>query len=374
MIVRTTSLVPIVGIWTIIVVLFTTHEYLSDAANARHSTFLTVLYWSASEWYTWALMTPAIFALTRQFRVAREGWLLPVAAHSVFAVIFSLAQILLAVLLDQAAVALFGSGSASVLTWLSGTPADAAVTLGYLTQRKIGFNLAIYGAIALAGHLLAYYALYRNRELQAARLESQLMRARLDMLRNQLEPHFLFNALNAIAELVHRDPDTAEQLIEDLADLLRRALDAGADEVSLGVELQLLEAYCAIERARLGERLRINRDIDPATYQARVPVLLLQPLVENAVRYAVQPRAAGGSLVVRTRRFDDRLLLEVEDDGPGLSATVREGIGLSNIRSRLAALYGASHRFELSPSATGGSRVSVELPWNTEPRRSNVWP
>src|SRR5688500_18213431 len=351
--------------WTVVVVVFTAHEYLSGSAEGRPSALLHVLYWSASEWYLWALLTPAVLAATRRFTIGRDHWLSHTLVHVALALVFSTMQIALAYALDRAAVGLFGSAEASLRTWLSGATASAPATLAYLVSRKTGFNVVVYATIVLAGHLLGYYALYRNRELRAARLEAELTRARLDALRSQLEPHFLFNSLNGIAEMVHLDAHAAERMIEDLAQLLRRALaTAGPDEVPLADELDLLDAYCALERVRLGERLRLAREIEPQALRAHVPALLLQPLIENAVRYAVQPRANGGHVVVRAGRRNDRLFLEVEDDGPGPSAGARDGVGLGNSRSRLATLYGAAHRFELSRAHSGGSLVTIELPWH----------
>jgi signal transduction histidine kinase len=361
----------ILGGWTVVVVVFTTHEYLSGMANGRPVPLASAFYWSVSEWYTWALLTPGVFWLVRRFRLTRGAWLSHAGILVVAGLGFSLTQILLQYALDTAIVWLLGAGHASVGTWLAGERAQTAVTLQYLLERKIGFDFFVFCVIALAGHLLDYYRMYRDRELEASRLETELMRARLDALKNQLQPHFLFNALNAIAQLVHQDPAAAEAMIEDLAELLRRALDTGThDEVKLEDELALLDAYCAIERARFAERLVVSLDVDPTTRSARVPALVLQPLVENAVRYAVQPRETGGRITVRAARRGSRLVLEVEDEGCGLPAPSARGngIGLTNTRSRLSALYGADHRFDIGNTSQGGVLVHIELPWTTGER------
>jgi signal transduction histidine kinase len=358
----------ILGGWTVVVVLFTTHEYLSGLANGRPVPLLRAFYWSVSEWYTWALLTPGVFWLVRRFRLTRDAWVSHAGILVVSGLGFGVMQILLQYALDAAAVWVLATGHASVATWLAGEPAQSAVTLPYLLERKIGFDYFIFWVIALVGHLVDYYRMYRDRELETSRLETELVRARLATLRSQLQPHFLFNALNAIAELVHQDPAAAEGMIEDLAELLRRALDTGGpDEVKLEEELALLDAYCAIERARFAERLVISLDVEPATRAARVPALLLQPLVENAVRYAVQPREKGGRITVRAARRNARLVLEVEDDGCGLPApsAAGNGIGLSNTRSRLTALYGADHRFDIGNTPRGGVLVHIDLPWAT---------
>jgi two-component system LytT family sensor kinase len=367
------SCVAVFAVWTVIVVVFTAHEYLSYAADGRPGALLHVLYWSASEWYLWALLTPAVLLAAQRFPIGRHHWLAHTLLHVALALVFSTMQIALAYALDRAAVAVFASGEASLRTWLSGATASAPATLAYLISRKTGFNVVVYTTIVLAGHLIGYYSLYRSRELRAARLEAELSRARLDALRSQLEPHFLFNSLNGIAEMVHVDAHAAERMIEDLAQLLRRALaTSGPDEVPLSDELELLDAYCALERVRLGERLRLAREIEPQALHAHVPALLLQPLIENAVRYAVQPRADGGRVVLRAGRRNNRLFVEVEDDGPGPSSGARDGVGLGNSRSRLATLYGAAHRFELSRAHSGGSLVTIELPWHIAPHAQPV--
>ena len=195
----------------------------------------------------------------------------------------------------------------------------------------------------------AYYRGERERELRASHAEARLADARLQLLRMQLHPHFLFNTLNAIAELVHESPATAERMITGLSQLLRETLDSGGvDLVPLGRELELTSRYLDIQRGRFGDRLRARIDADEDT-TALVPIFILQPLVENSIKHGIGTHRFAGSIVVRAHRDADRLIIEVEDDGPGIDrAAIRDGIGLSNTRERLAAVYGDTHAFEVS--------------------------
>jgi signal transduction histidine kinase len=234
-------------------------------------------------------------------------------------------------------------------------------------------NLFLYLLLVGAAHALLYARRLRQREGEARLLASQLAQAQLQVLKAQLHPHFLFNTLHAISTLVHRDADAAEQMIARLSELLRHSLSAGgADEVPLREELRQLEPYLDIEQVRFGGRLAVRWSVEPDALDARVPHLLLQPLVENAIRHGLSPRLAPGTVEVVARREGPQLRLEVRDDGVGLvgaraaPATPREGgggVGLSNTRARLERLYGASHRFRLESPEGGGVVVAMELPF-----------
>ena len=182
----------------------------------------------------------------------------------------------------------------------------------------------------------------------------------------QLHPHFLFNTLHAISALIHKDVELADRMLARLGDLLRTTLEnANLQEVSLQQELDFIEPYLEIEKARLGPRLTVHMNIDPAAAAASVPNLILQPLVENAIRHGIAPRAEAGHIAIDAHRENGCLRLAVHDDGPGLKqpGLVPHGIGLSNTRARLEKLYGANHRFELSAGARGGLHVAITIPF-----------
>ena len=245
---------------------------------------------------------------------------------------------------------------------------------GPFAQRG-NFGLAIYLIVLSAAHALGYYRRAKERDLQAVELTAGLNRAKLDALRLQLQPHFLFNTLNAISTLVHRDAKAADELIGDLSDLLRLSLLTTDNEVPLARELELLDRYLAIEQTRLGERLRIVREIEPAAVTALVPTFVLQPLAENAIRHGLEPRSAPGTITISARATAQSVILTVADDGVGLAsdqAASRRGIGLANTEARLQALHGAAAKLELHTPPEGGLRVEITLPFRATPALSKT--
>jgi LytS/YehU family sensor histidine kinase len=227
-------------------------------------------------------------------------------------------------------------------------------------------SLLTYAVLAGLTQGIDHYRRSRDQEIAASRLEAQLATARLDLLRMQLKPHFLFNALHDISELIHEDVERAERMVDDLCELLRLSLRyAGEPEVPLSEEVGFLRRYLDLEQMRFQDRLETRVDVDPDALDARVPYLILQPLVENAVRHGVAPRLERGRIEVRGRADGAALVLEVYDDGAGVGPQVereREGIGLRNTRERLRESYGAAHRFEMTDLAGGGLCVRLELP------------
>jgi two-component system, LytTR family, sensor kinase len=215
---------------------------------------------------------------------------------------------------------------------------------------------------------LLYAEVARTRDRRAAELEAGLVRARLHALKSQLQPHFLFNTLNSIAELVHHDAERGDRMIAHLSELLRRSLEsAETQEVRLQDELATLDPYVQIELMRFGDRLQIDRRIEPEALGARVPHFVLQPLVENAIRHGIEPRSRPGSILVTGRRCGEDLTIEVRDDGVGLaqeaSAGSRRGVGLAVTRERLRTLYGARGSCELGPAPGGGTVATIKIPF-----------
>lgn len=355
--------------WGAVGVLFALHTWLTYRAHGRATPFAHAAAWSLAEWATWAVLTPAVFALCRRAPLAGERWPLALGAHLVAGVAFGAGQVALELGLDRVLVALLRDPAASVTTWLSDAAATSSASFGYLFTRKIGFDYAVYWAIVLAGHALSYVRLSRHRELRAERLRRELATARLEALRAQLRPHFLFNTLNAVSELVHEDPEAADRMLTELGVLLRASLaDDAGETVPLERELELLDAYLAVQRRRMGARLRVRREVDPATLGVAVPLLLLQPLVENAVRHGLAGREGGGTVRIAARLEDGELVVEVDDDGEGPpDAGVREGVGLRNTRRRLEALWGSGAELRVEGAPERGTRVRVRLPAGPAP-------
>jgi two-component system LytT family sensor kinase len=213
-----------------------------------------------------------------------------------------------------------------------------------------------------------YMALQTERE-RSLRAEAAAHQAQLEALRYQINPHFLFNSLNAVSTLVtERRNDEAARMLSRVSDFLRLTLTAPVkDEVALADEIDYIRRYLDIERVRFGDRLRTELDIAADAWEASVPAFVLQPLIENAVRYAVAPREAGGSIVIEATRSGDLLRVSVADDGPGVrEAGAGDGakkIGLANTRERLRQLYGGRGRLELTEVSTGGTRATIEIPF-----------
>lgn len=242
--------------------------------------------------------------------------------------------------------------------WYHGQPAVATVLAASLAN-----NLLLLWLMVGACHAWLYAARARERERRAARLEADLAGARLQLLASQLNPHFMFNALNSIAEVVHLDPDAADRMLVALGALLRSSLERQATpQVPLREELALLRHYLDIESLRLGDRLRVEWRIGDDVGDVRVPPLLLQPLAENAIVHALARRTGPGRLVVEARREVRALHLAVCDDGGGPDPEARPGHGLANLRARLQQLHGTEASLQLLPNALGGTTARVVVP------------
>jgi LytS/YehU family sensor histidine kinase len=242
--------------------------------------------------------------------------------------------------------------------FLGTSPAILAIGVVYLS--------AFAGALRAASQASAQlYAFGQHESARVARAESQLSDARLAALQAQMNPHFLFNALNTVAALVRTDPGAAETTVENLAEVLRSTLQRS--QQTLGTvrdEVEFVRAYLAIERQRFGERLSVDWTVDPAALDICLPPLTVQPLVENALKHGIGQRRDGGRIVVSVVGMAERLRIEVADNGDGLDRPLHEGTGLRNLRDRLRVLYGSAGTLSLESSAAG-TRVRVEVPLTT---------
>ncbi|MGD8868654.1 MAG: histidine kinase, partial [Gemmatimonadales bacterium] len=307
--------------------------------------------------YTWALFTPVILWLRWRFPFSRDRWAGSLAVHIgaslVIAWIGSLAWVAAGQFLGR-----FPPGADFLLR------TSALTFVAFLH-----FDPVFYWIIIGLAYLLQYYQDSRERELRASQLETQLAAARLKALEMQLHPHFLFNALNTIAVLIRTDRNTqAVRMVTGLGELLRRALDgAGSQLVPLRDELEFLKRYLEIEQIRFGDRLTVDVSVDPRTTEGCVPYLILQPLVENAIRHGVGARVQPGNVWIDARRHDDRLQLTVRDDGPGLSEAsgnkIGTGLGLSATQERLQRIYGTDHRFAIRGGERGGVIAEIDIPF-----------
>lgn len=310
--------------------------------------------------YLWLAITPLIIFLSRKFPLGRKGWLKSFTVHLGASAVIALCQ--LGIYVTIASMVGMGAGQ---------QPFFAAFRNQFIAS--FHFALLTYWALIGLTQGLDYYRKYREREIRASQLEAQLAHAQLDALKMQLHPHFLFNTLNTISVLMKEDVTLANHLLLRLSDLLRLALNnTDAHEVPLRQELEFLRSYLEIEQTRFQDRLTVRLDIDAEAFEAQVPNLILQPLVENAIRYAVAPRATKSTIEIRAIRLNGQIELQVRDDGPGIEGTQKAagvaGIGLRNTRSRLAKLYGPAHSFDLLTADGGGLEVRITIPFHTDNR------
>ena len=317
------------------------------AYSSRGLSGWIALRWSVFDWSLWAIAWPAIAWLTRRQPLESKRLGRALAVHIPASLAFGTAQLIAFISIDS----LFPR-----------PPGDMAMPLvkfiGHEMLRRLHFQIFTYFVIVAIVSMV-------DRGLRASQLETRLAEARLSALKAQMQPHFLFNTLNAISALMHRDVEAAEQMVARLSDLLRLSLDTADQEIPLGRELDLLRPYLEIERIRFQDRLKVRVDVATDTRVALVPALVLQPLVENAIRHGLAPRAAAGQIDIRARREGPSLLLEVSDDGVGLTGDATPRVGLGNTRARLAELYGPRHSLEVSPREQGGVRVALSIPFRT---------
>jgi two-component system, LytTR family, sensor kinase len=307
---------------------------------------------SLVETYVWALLTPLVMMLAHRFPFTRATLTTSLPLHIAASLIVSFLKLIADQMLRRM---LFGFST-------------------YVLVTSLAPNLLFYWGIVAAAHGFAYYRSSKERELRASQLEARLAEARLQVLRMQLHPHFLFNTLHTISELVHEDPETADRMITGLSDLLREVLEAGqheaVQEVPLRRELDILDRYIEIQQARFGDRLRLEITVEPGLHRALVPHLLLQPLVENAIRHGLSTRADAGRIRIGVRGEAGTLALRIQDDGGGLDGIDshhQERVGLGNTRARLSALYGDAHRVDIQNASGGGVIVTVIMPLKFTP-------
>ena len=307
-------------------------------------------------WYVPALAALPILALAQRLRRAEIRPAALIAIHTcgafVYAVIHSAAMMCTHIAIQDSMHPLSW--------WLKQAQRD------FFTQ--LDWMLMTYGALVGVAYALDYRRDAERRTIAAAQLETRLVEAQLQALRHQLQPHFLFNTLNTVSALMRTNVEAAENVLDQLGDLLRMTLRAdGRQEVPLHVELEILEKYLQIEQARFGDRLAVSTAVPPEVMNALVPSFLFQPVVENAIRHGIAPHGHPGRVDIVVARVDDRLKIEVRDTGAGVSLDpVRPGVGLTNTRARLERLYGTAQSLVLANRPQGGCSVSITLPYRRE--------
>jgi signal transduction histidine kinase len=307
-------------------------------------------------WYAWAVLVPGMLWMARRYPFGRHTWKRAAAKHAGGVVVFTLAHAALVVTCRVLIMKAFAGRDLSWWTYFQ--------ELFFL---NFDWEMMTYWAVVGMSHALDFHRQSQERELTAAQLRTRLAEANLQALQRQLHPHFLFNTLNTISALMHRDTQAADAMLERLGDLLRLTLDrVGTQHVSLKDELDFLRKYLEIEKTRFGERLQVHIEVELDTLDALVPNLVLQPLVENALRHGIGPKIGGGRVDIIARRDGQELRLEVRDNGVGLTSDAfHKGVGLTNTRSRLEHLYGDRYRFECHTPRGGGLLVTVMIPYTS---------
>ena len=345
-----------VVIWTAVGLFFASYSSLWGRVIYKSPvTWDYALKTNLSFYYIWACIAPLVLWLGKRYRFERGTRTTSLLVHVPTSLILSTFQLVIAEIVVQ-------SFSPEPLHLFE---AFRAIQLTFVVYYHI--NVLTYWAILGVGYGRQYYRKFRDREIRAAQLEAQLTQAQLQALKMQLHPHFLFNTFNTISSLMHRNVDAADGVLARLGDLLRYSLhNVGVQEVTLREELDFLQRYLEIEQTRFEDRLRVKISVDPDVLDFMVPNLILQPLVENAVRYAVATRASGCCIEITAKEVLGQLRLSVVDDGPGLpqgyDLPANEGIGLRTSRERLQQLYGDEQRFTLSNRSPMGLAVTIIMP------------
>ncbi len=345
------------GFATIISLLRFCYQYLDDLARQETGTFLPRLIEETTGVFTSCLLFICVISFALRFRLRRENWLRRLPVYLLGMVLFSLAHTTLMRLTRILIFPLAGLGDY-----------DYGIMF-YRYLMEFSNQVIFYWITVAATLLVALYRESRAREVKTAQLEAELALAQLQALQSQIQPHFLFNALNTISAVIYEDAQTADMMIVRLSNFLRRLLNSSqSQEVTLQEELNFLDLYLDIMRPRFEERLKVTFAVEPGIHEALLPKLILQPLVENSIKHAADPVSGAVNIDVEATRNNGSLLLQIKDNGPGLHAgeqnILTKGVGLSNTVKRLKHLYGDKQKFDLQNADNGGLLIQVTLPYH----------
>jgi two-component system LytT family sensor kinase len=346
---RTTAWLAAFGVWTLLALLSSVQSVIFLDSINQEIRLGPILFARLADWYTCAVFTPLYFWLVRRYPIDRGHWPVSIPVHLVTTSLFVVLKYVM------------------YLEIMKQVDATRQRSLADTLAGSFIFESIAFWCVLGVVHAIVFYERYRDREIAAAQLQAQLSASQLESLSAQLHPHFLFNTLQGVSTLMHRDPQGADTMLNRLSELLRRTLHRGErQEVSLGEEMELLGYYVGIMQVRFGDRLVFESEIDPQVREGLVPHFILQPLVENALQHGVARRAGAGRVTVQGSRRGDSTVLTIRDDGPAREpgqGDVAEGIGLSNTRLRLERLYGSNQSLTMTPIVEGGMQVELVLPY-----------
>jgi two-component system LytT family sensor kinase len=343
---RIRRLLPIFA-WLLVGLVFTSQLHLFAARTGGKMGWLDAFTWEVPRWLLWVLLAPIVTTIARKYPLRRQNAARRIIFHTLCACVLSFVHLILFVLIFHLIRLSMSNQGNLMATFLFAFPLDFHV------------GVAVYWLLIL---------LKENSDARqrVARLQAELTQAQLQALKMQLHPHFLFNTLNSISSFLRTDVETADEMIGRLGEFLRLTLqNPGTEEIALSKELEFLKRYLEIEQMRFQDRLESQFEIDPDTLGALVPNLILQPVVENAVRHGISAGSGSGSIRVTAKRQNGELLITVYDNGPGLPSEISEGIGLGATRDRLQRMYGIEGRLELTNHPEGGAIVTVAIPFHT---------
>lgn len=349
------------AIWTVVGLSFASRYFLTFYKRGDDVTWQEIYFGNLIDFYLWGLTTPFIFWLSRKYPIERKHLVSRSMLHLVVAMILNI--IVLSI--------------ASPIIWYSGLENKALYPTPFsyiipsiLEPPLLHQALLIYFGTLIVAHAFRYYRQVQEGKARTAELASQLAQAQLSALKMQIQPHFLFNTLNSIAALLHKDVEAADRMIARLSDFLRMTLkNAGESAVTLEQELEFVKTYLEIEKIRFQDRLQVEFDISDDALRTQVPNLILQPLIENALRHGVARQISVGHLQIHAAREANRLVIKIEDNGPGLNengnrkSKTGAGVGLANTRARLGQFYGDNFSFEIAETIDSpGTVVSLNVP------------
>ena len=349
--------------WTLVSIIFAGISYAAAIGeNNKEFGFISALRLNLVQFYVWAILSPLVFRFSRRFPIE----LRPLNVRNLL--LYFPALISFAGIHQVIHLAVLWSITPR---WRQKYPALIDCYRAYFA---FGFyiDLIIALLIVIAVHTLLYYQSFRASELAQSSLKTDLAQAQLRALKMQLHPHFLFNTLHSISSLVLEDPPKANSMIARLGDFLRLTVDNSDQQlVTLKEETEFLRCYLDIEQVRFGDRLTVTFELEPQTLSAQVPHLILQPVVENAIQHAIAPRSTRGHINIEAKRLNSLLRVAISDNGPGISSNAnlpwKQGVGLTNVRTRLQQIYGPDFRFELMNTNGGGLTAVMEIPFEREP-------
>lgn len=349
----------IVGVWAFLGLVYSAPIYLEVRSEGMGHAFWRIFSWGILIWVAWAPLTPVMIWLARRYSLVEGRLKRNIIFHIPAFVLLSALHSAAATAINLTIKPFDNMGDSPMTFWPR-----------FLSrfQGSLGADLLVYGAVVGVCYAIDYYRKFREREYIATQLEAQLAQAQLDSLRMQLHPHFLFNTLNGIVGLVRDNKnEAAVNMLVGLSDLLRHALQhSDRQEVELREELSFIKIYLNIQQMRFSDRMQIDFDVEPATTRLMVPNLILQPLVENALRHGIGQRTDAGSIQIKALRQGETLVLTVSDNGGGLPGhwqlKTSSGIGLANTAARLQQLYGENHRFDIHNRDESGVEVEVVVP------------